>query len=36
MFNKRIFFEIEELSFFKKDIFFIIVLKYTQYFTWNK
>jgi len=28
-----IFFEIEELSFFKKDIFFITVLKYTQYFT---
>jgi len=32
---QRIFFEIEELFFFKKDIFLIIVLKYTQYFTWN-
>jgi len=31
--RQRIFFEIEELSFFKKDIFLIIVLKYTQYFT---
>jgi len=32
---QRTFFEIEELSFFKKDTFLIIVLKYTQYFTWN-
>jgi len=28
MFNNRIFFEIEEFSFFKKEIFSIIVLKY--------
>jgi len=30
--QQRIFFEIEELFFFKKEIFLIMILKYTHYF----